>query len=357
MKIELFEPKLLEEKGFFRYLFLSLLRCRGARMVSDPRPLPRVIQPREHTSAWTRFDGHLVFFDFSDHVFLYDAEALKMCDVYFKANLHRGVTRKVLKKAGLSQHEPKILPFIWFAGNLDGYRPGSLKNRILFHGLKPTVDVCNIVGVYDNHFGKGEKSVFQKNIAPIEPGKYHFWIRYHVQQALKEAGISGHYRLTSRGNRQIEDNQLIFANLSERQFMRAILSSRFTVINTLPHAVLPWKASESLMLGRPIIIERTPVVETPEPFRLRPNEHYLEMLPAFGSFDENADIDDPRSYRILTPLKLDELKRGVEKIAVVVRDSDKVAFMTDKVREYARTVLSPDFISDFVCDRVRARIH
>jgi hypothetical protein len=357
MKIELFEPYLLGEKGFFRYLYLALKTHKKAKLVSEPRPLPKVIRPREHTSAWTRFDGHLVFFDFSDHVFLYDTDALKMCDVYFKANLHRGVTHKVLERVGLTQHDSKILPFIWFAGNLDAYRPDSLKNRFLFHGVKPTVDVCHIVGVYDNYLAKGERSVFQTNGEAIEPGNYHFWIRYHVQQALKEAGISGHYRLTSRGNRQIEDNTAIFPNLSERQFMRAMLSSRFTMINTLPHAVLPWKASESLMLGRPIIVERVPVVETPEPFRLRPGEHCLELLPDFGGFDEAADIDDPRSYRILNPLRLDELKRGVERIALVIRDRDKVRFMAEKAKEYAETALSPGFISDFICDQVRARIH
>ena len=55
---------------------------------------------------------------------------------------------------------------------------------------------------------------------PVDPARYHFWIRYHVQQALRDAGVSGYYRLTSRGNRDIEDNQLIFPNLSERKFMR-----------------------------------------------------------------------------------------------------------------------------------------
>src|SRR5512137_477668 len=110
MKVELFEPSLASEKGFFRYLFRALIRHTGARPISDSRPLPRLMKPREHSSAWTRFDGHLVFFDFSDHVFLYDTEALKRCDVYFKVNLHRGVTRKVLEKAGSQEHESKILP-------------------------------------------------------------------------------------------------------------------------------------------------------------------------------------------------------------------------------------------------------
>ena len=87
------------------------------------------------------------------------------------------------------------------------------------------------------------------------------------------------------------------------------------MINTLPHALLPWKASESLMLGRPFIVERSPLVEMPEPFLLRPNVHYLEMFPGFGDFDDNADIEDPHSYRMLDHLHLDQFREGAEKIA------------------------------------------
>jgi hypothetical protein len=329
MKIELFEPFLAREKGIFRYLFRALILYNHARLVSDSRPLPRLMKPREHSSAWARFDGHLVFFDFSDHVFLYDTDALKQCDVYFKVNLHRGVTHKVMDKAGSQEYESKILPFVWFAPNLAAYRPDSLLNRLMFFRAKPSQD----------------------------PARYHFWIRYHVQQALRDAGLSGYYRLTSRGNRDIEDNQTIFPNLSERKFMKAMVKSRFTMINTLPHALLPWKASESLMLGRPFIIERSPLVEIPEPFQLRPNVHYLEMFPGFGDFDDKAVIDDLHSYRILDHLHLDQFLVGAEKIAAAVKDRELVEYMTEQVRQYSATMLSPGFVADFVCGQVEKRIH
>jgi hypothetical protein len=357
MQIELFEPYLAREKGFFRYLFRALIRYKNARMVSEPRPLPRLLKPREHSSSWTRFDGHLVFFDFSDHVFLYDTEALKLCDIYFKVNLHRGVARKVLKKTGIQEYESKILPFIWFAGNLKAYRQDSLLNRLMFLGSKPVYDVCNVVGVYENYTAKGETSIFAGNGPPADPTRYHFWIRYHVQQALRDAGISGYYRLTSRGNRDIEDNQTIFPNLSERKFMQAMVKSRFTMINTLPHALLPWKASESLMLGRPFIVERSPLIEMPEPFQLRPNVHYLEMFPGFGDFDDKADIEDPHSYRILNHIQLDQFHEGAEKIAAAVKDRELVEYMTEQVRQYSSTRLSPDFVADYIYEQVNVRIH
>jgi hypothetical protein len=358
MKIELFEPYLVKEKGFFRYLFRALIRHKNAFLISEPRPLPRLVKPREHSSAWARFDGHLVCFDFSDHVFLYDIEALKKCDVYFKANFHRGITHKALKKYDSKEHEFKILPFVWFAGNLEAYRPDSLLNRLMFFRSKPVYDVCNVVGIYDNYLSKGEKSVIAGDDGlPVDPARYHFWIRYHVQQALRDAGVSGYYRLTSRGNRNIEDNELIYPNLSERKFMKAMIKSRFTMINTLPHALLPWKASESLMLGRPLIIERTPLVETPEPFQLKPNVHYLEMFPGFGGFDDSSDIEDVRSYRILDRLKLEHIREGAKKIAESIKNKDLVSYMTEKVQEYSSTVLSPYFVAEFVCEQVQRRIH
>ena len=357
MKIELFEPYLAKEKGFFSYLFRELIRYKNASLVSEPRPLPRLVKPREHSSAWARFDGHLVFFDLSDHVFFYDAEALKQCVVYFKANLNRGIARKALEKDGCQVHESKILPFVWFAPNLAAYRPDSLLNRIMFLGIKPVYDVCHVVGVYDNYLAKSEGSIFVSDGLPVDPARYHFWMRYHVQKALKDAGISGYYRLTSRGNRNIEDNRIIFPNLSERKFMRAIIKSRFTMINTLPHALLPWKASESLMLGRPFIVERSSLVEMPETFQLRPNVHYLEMFPGFGDFDDNADLKDPHSYRILDHLHLDQLREGAERIAVAVRDRALVEFMTKQVRQYAAKNLTPGFVADYICCQVEKRIH
>ena len=129
------------------------------------------------------------------------------------------------------------------------------------------------------------------------------------------------------------------------------------MINTLPHALLPWKASESLMLGRPFIVERSPVTEMPEPFQLSPNVHYLEMFPGFGNFDDQADIDDPHSYRILDRLSLDQIREGAEKIANAIKDKELVDYMTEKVKQYSSTVLSPGFVADYICEQVGKRIH
>jgi hypothetical protein len=110
------------------------------------------------------------------------------------------------------------------------------------------------------------------------------------------------------------------------------------------------------MLGRPLIIERSPLVEMPEPFKLKPNVHYLEMFPGFGSFNDKADIDDVRSYRILDRLQMNQFRMSVEKIAASIKDKYLVEYMTEQVKRYSATYLSPDFVSDYVCEQVKLRI-
>ena len=99
MQIEIFEPELVTRRGFngfYAYFLSALTEHAAARTTDDPRPVPRLLKPREHESCWIRCDGKLVFFDMSDHIQLLDVEALKVADIYFKANLHRGVARRVL---------------------------------------------------------------------------------------------------------------------------------------------------------------------------------------------------------------------------------------------------------------------
>jgi len=356
MRIELFERKLLEPGGFFSYLFRALVRVKGATLVDGERPLPRMTSPREHASAWAKFDGHLVFFDMSDHIFLYDLDALRRCDLYFKTNLHRPLMERILAGAAAENLGDRIVPLFSLAGRLEFYRSNALVRfgrELIF---RRSCDVCHIAGVYKNLVQEGEISPFRDSGTIGNPGRLHFWIRYHTQEALKEAGISGCYRLTSRGCREIEDNVLVFPNISQRRFMHRMLSSSMTVVNTLPHALLPWKASESLALGRPLLLERRPLTEIPEHFRLVEGEHYLELMPGHGSFDPEADPDDIRSYRLLQKPDLAALQERARWLADVLRDRERMDHMIEQCRRYSREVLSPQSVADYVCDRVRERV-
>lgn len=359
MKIEIFEPELLTRigfNGFYGYFLSALSRYKGAKPTREPRPLPRLTQPREHESAWLRVDGHLVFFDMSDHIFFYDIEALKRCDVYFKANLNGPVTDRVLAKADASAHRSKIVAFMFFADQLDRYPRRRVWNAF-WHRQRRSHDVCHITGVYMNPVRSGERSIFSDPATPITPANYHFWIRYHTQQALQGAGISGCYRLTSRANTTLEDNVTVYPNMSQREFARQIFSARLTVINTLPHAVLPWKATESLAMGRPLVLDTAPQIEVPEPFTLKAGIHYLELFPRLGGFDPAADLADPASYRVLTRLTEATLKERAEWLRTMLADRERMEFMTDAANTYAKTILTKPRVADYICQQINAHIH
>jgi hypothetical protein len=351
MKIEI-HPLVPEQDGrFYVHLFGALRRCRDARDISQPRPAPLMKEPRVHESAWVRIDGRDVFFDMSDHVFLFDLPALERCAVYFKANLNRDVARKVLDRAGLGSLAAKLQAFAFFAPNLATCRR---MRRWLAPSvsLLPRRDVCHVVGVYVNPLMEGTPSVFETGRGLEQPGLYHFWVRRHVQEALQAEGLRGCYRLTSRGNRAIEDGRNVVANLSNRRFLWEMLRSRFVVVNTLPHAVFPWKVTESLALGRPIVIERPPLVEQPAPFELREGVHFLSLIPDDGGFEAEASLDDPRSYRVLRSIDLAALRDRARWLAAQARDPNVVQRMTAAVRRYAGEALAPETVARYVCDVV-----
>jgi len=359
MKIEIHESELIQRKGFngFYGFFLSALtRYKGAKPNRKPRPLPRLTAPREHESAWIQVDGHLVFFDMSDHVFLYDIEALKLCDVYFKANLNWPVTDRVLTRTEVTGHRGKIVPFMFFADQLDQY-PRHRAWNTFWHGKKRSYDVCHVTGVYMNPVRDEAPSIFLDSTAPITPANYHFWIRYHTQKALKQAGISGCYRLTSRANKQIEDHAAVHPNMSQHEFARRIFDSRLTVVNTLPHAVLPWKATESLAMGRPLVLDTAPLIEIPAPFTLQAGLHYLELFPDIGGFDLKADLDTPSSYRILTRLTPSAFTERAIWLRRILADQAQIEAMTEAADHYARTILTKPVVADYICDQVKAHIH
>lgn len=97
-EIRICEPELIVRRGFngfYRHFLSALVEHAGALGTAEPRPLPRMTKPREHESCWVKWGREWVFFDMSDHVQLFDLEALKRCVVYFKANLHRGIAGRI----------------------------------------------------------------------------------------------------------------------------------------------------------------------------------------------------------------------------------------------------------------------
>lgn len=347
MHIRLYEPPLLRKGGFFSFVYHALITRRGAELTDAPRPLPPLTRPREHAGAWAAFEDRRVFLDMSDHVFLFDLDALRHCDLYFKTNLNADSLDAVLKEHQAEDLRGKVRPFFSFAGYLEEYlQPSPL--RALYESVRGrSEDVCHVVGVYEHLRRDGGTSVYETGGPEITPSRAHFWARVHTQEALRAAGLTGTFRLTSRCNPALEDRTLIFPNLSQRAYRRAILRARFPVINTLPHALLPWKATEALALGRPFIVDVPPLTEFPEPFQLREGEHYLSLLPP-------RPFDNPAEGRVLHRYTPEDFRAGAERIAGILRDPAQVSRMNRAAADFRDTALAPETVAAYLCDEVEA---
>lgn len=340
--------------GFYGHFLSALAEHAGARGTDEPRPLPRMVKPREHESCWVRWNGQWVFFDMSDHVQLYDLEALKLCSAYFKANLHRGIARRVLAAGGLELHEGKLAPFLFFSEGLGDFIRDARRRRF-WRMDRPCYDVCFVMGVYENLAREGRRSPFEHPDEPMTPAACHFWIRWHLIQALRQADIPGFYRLTSRANRTLEDGAHVHGNLSRLRFSRRISEGRLTAVCTFPHALFPWKASESFALGRPILIEQAPLTETPAPFMPVAGEHFLELLPGAGEFDAAAPLSDPASYRVLARISPGYFRERAEWLREVLRDRDRMASMGEACRAFAARAYATRTVAEYICAEVDRR--
>lgn len=356
--VSIHEPELLTRRGFngfYRYFLSALVEHAGARGTDDPRPVPRMVKPREHESCWVRWGKDWVFFDMSDHVQLLDLEALKICTVYFKANLHRGIANRVLGEAGLTDCESKLVPFLFFSEGLGDFER-DFQRRRFWRMDRPKYDVCFVMGVYENLVRGGGRSPFEQAEEPMTPAACHFWIRWHAIQALKAAGIPGFYRLTSRANPALEDGENVCGNLGRREFSRRISDGRITAVCTFPHALFPWKASESFVLGRPTLIEQAPLTETPAPFMPVAGEHFLELLPETGGFDECAPLSDPRSHRVLARIPSERFRERAEWLRGALEDRERIAAMGEACREFAVRAYDKKTVAEYICAEVERRI-
>ena len=345
----LYKPRHLSEAGFFRYLFRALKK-RGAA-VEDQAPYRNGVETgRHHEGAWAKIEGSLCFFDMSDHVFDFDEIGLREADLYFKANLNRAIAERILSEKGMASVKTKLEPFTFLPPSLPtANRIGSLPVGRFVPG--PTL--FHVVGVYENPVREGILDPFFDFGSRLEPHVMHFWIRRHFSEAIRGLGVSSLTRLTSRGNREIEDGDVVRANLNHQIFLLRMASAGFTVLNTFPHAVYPWKMLESLALGRPFILEREPLIEIPDAFRPREGTHFLEILPGFGSFDIKASSTDPAFYRILDAPNPDEILRGFKRISEKIIEPGLTQEMSRACRAFARERLAPDFIVDWLKDKVR----
>jgi len=355
LNIQIIEPERIHHRGFYQYFLSALLKHAGARVTDDPRPLPRILKPREHESCWVRWGEQWVFFDMSDHVQLFDLEALQLCSVYFKANLHRGIARRILQEKGLSNQEGKLVPFLFFSESLSSFQRDARRRRF-WRRDKPAYDICYIMGVYENPVQEGKRSPFVYPDEPITPASSHFWIRWHTMQALREAGIPGYYRLTSRGNGALVDGINVHDNLSRVAFSHHITKGRITAVCTLPHALFPWKVSESFVLQRPVLIEQAPLTETPPPFMPESGKQFIELFPGLGGFESGLPLTEVSSYRVLKRISPERFKERAEWLRGLLADKYRFMEMGNACAIFAAQAYRKEAVADYICKEVKKRI-
>ena len=322
-------------------------------MAPGSRPVPRMELPRQHESTWIDWNGVQILVDMSDHIFLFDVPALRLCDVYLKANLNRPITQKVLAQANAMDCMAKVRPFLFLPpAPFAAYAFLEKATCLLRKGRWRPFDFCHVVGVYNNPFLDGTPPQVTDDIA-ADPRTNHFWVRYQTQRALQGTGMRGFCRLTNRGNAALVDRSgVVRVNMSNPAFLLAMLASRMTVLNTLPHAVFPWKAMESISLGIPFVVERRPQIAFPKGMELVPGQHYLELLPELPGLDESAEPDDLSAYRLFPEIRLERLRERAEWLKGEIRNQDRMAEMRVEVDAYRRRVLDPEFMVRFFTEMV-----
>lgn len=350
MKVGFYESRHLHEAGFFRFLFRALKRHAGAVVLGEDRPVKRdPNRKRGHEGACLVVDEARVFVDMSDHVFDFDPDGLGWADLYFKANLNREIARRVLEAKGLEASFGKLRAFTFFAptlGKSHWYRavfgiPGlrdAIRRRHLTH----------VVGVYENPYLRGEDPIKGVAGGRLTPSGMHFAIRDVFSKQLNQLkDLDVFSRLTSRGNGEIEDSRNVYPNLNHWHFLWKILTSDLLVLNTFPHALYPWKVFEAMGMGKPFVVERSPLVEIPEAFLPQAGTHFLEVLPGFGNFDARVPLEDPAAYRILDFPPTERIEEGMKRISARLRDREDMRRMQAACRDFARNRLNPRFVSNW----------
>lgn len=347
--ITLYESRHLSEGGFFRFLFRAIRSNEAEVEVKEGRPVEAWRDARGvHDGAWVDWKGKKVFFDMSDHVFQFDEKAWEEADLYFKANLNRDIARDVV---GTSE-ETKLRSFCFF--------PPTLPRCVHYRRLAQILpwrkrSLCHIVGVYENPCeGNPDRSAPEAGEI-LSPNVMHFWIRKAFRDAIYENFTDAFSRLTSRGNSEIEDGLTVQSNLKQPHFLWKILTSKFCVLNTYPHAVYPWKAFESLALGVPFIVESGPLIEIPEAFRPVKDRHFLQVLPDPPVFESPYRDENASTYRVVVFPGMEAIRRGIEEVQRKVMDGELVGEMRRNARDFARSRLSAEFLYSWLDEEIMGK--
>ena len=307
------------------------------------------LEGRQHLSTVINWGGKRLFFDLSDHAFLWNVDALEKCDVYFKANLHRGIAKKFLPSELWERCSAKVYPFLLFAPEIELLSKANALFRIgVWH--RP-LDVTQIVGVYRNHaLHSGETLNTRAIPEDCSPDEYHFWIRFLTHKFLGSSGLKVCSKLTSKGQKEQEDHITIHPSVNKYMFFRKLAASRYQFVNVMPHALFPWKMTEGLAFGTPTIVDHNPLMEMPRHFTMEEGTHYLSLLGNQFDFDLGVDPENPAAYRLLDPLNQESLELAFERLFARIEDRDSYQTLLHNLNDFRKSKLTAENICRIVTE-------
>lgn len=351
LKFQLLRPN-PRNQLFLDYLYRCLEKCGNVSYFGESQlEFTSVLnQNREHLSTVVKFEGKLLVFDLSDHAFLWDTGALDNCDVYFKANLNWKIAERYIGEHLSESNRQKIAPFMLFTHSL--FKVNRMKWCYSLGAMMEKYDVCQITGIYrnyllDNHGGDAFPLASSKSA-----DEYHFWIRYLTHKYLEESGVNSFTRLTSKGQKDQEDRNSVFGTVNKHEYLRKMCASRFKFVNVMPHALYPWKATESVIMETPLILDHDTMMELPEPFLLRENEHFISLLGKRFDFDSGLDLEDPHSYRLLNLVESAEFSEAMESLIERINDAELHKYMKHQVIALKKRLIDPSNLLRYILSLV-----
>ncbi len=325
---------------FLKFLYDSIKQGYQTSESVEINPYDRTnIEGRELLSTTLEWDGKKLFFDLSDHAFLWNLDALEQCDLYFKANLHWGIACKFLGEEYINKYRGKIAPFLLFAPDLSHL----LRRRSLYNAsaIFQKYDVCQVVGVYRNHTKNSSRLLSEVGIdEQCSPDAFHFWIRFWVHKYLSESKLKHFSRLTSKGQVEQEDGLVIHPSIKKYRFFQKIAASRFQFVNIMPHALLPWKAYEGVALDTPLVLDHNPLMEMPEGFEMVENEHYLSLFGSKFEFDLDVSTEDPSCYRLLHSLEKVDFDKAFSALFEKLQDETTYTDLKERTIAFRKSKLN-----------------
>ena len=322
MKNIILQQATSRNQPFLKFLYESIHEGYSVTEKEYESPfLSQNIDGRELLSTIVDWDGKKLYFDLSDHAFLWNLDALEQCDVYFKANLHLGIAEKFLEKECFAKNQHKIAPFLLFSPNTKQL----IKKRKLYKWaskIGKTCEVNHVVEAFQNRLKDSkilnDKMEIRKDLSPDE---YHFAIRNLTHRLLSQGELNSYSILTSKGQKGIEDGSSIHPTLNKHLYFLKLISGNYEFINIMPYAFLPWKVTEGLAFDRPLILDHNPLMEMPVGFELKEGTHFLSLLGNRFEFGLDHDSDNPACCRLLNPVSETDMRASFESLLIKMKDT------------------------------------